>query len=322
MIPENGSARAPGDSGEWVDGSRKSGKYLRSVVPSAAKQHFLVVEDRSGFANALKKTLERWGEVTWVRNLDEAVAAFSSGTFSALITDVRLPGRSGFEVLEEFRKLHPSTPAMVLTGYFDEDGSHRACDLGAQYVAKPITLSALMAFVTRRRSFKENVADTLDKWKVRWGLSNAEAEVLHCVACGDSFDAIAKTRGTAKATLVAQLGGVCRKTSNHSSGKMIARFLREAAGQPAICADFSVRERTGVFDIAAQRPSAPHLSERERDVVTRLNLGRSFKEIAYDLGISYATVRTLSRRADAKLGIVGPHAFSSTKKSGRQLDTD
>jgi len=54
--------------------------------------------------------------------------------------------------------------------------------------------------------------------------------------------------------------------------------------------------------VAAPRPSTPHLSERERDVITRLSLGHSNKEIAYDLGIAHATVRTLARRANAKLG--------------------
>ncbi len=215
------------------------------------------------------------------------------GAYSAIFTDVSLPGGSGLDALKMFRHLHPRTPAMVLTGQFDQAHALMACVLRAQYVVMPISLAAIEAFVTQPVSFDKAMADVLDKWRVRCGLSDAEVGVLHRVACGDTVSAIAEARGTAVSTLVTQLGSTCRKTRDDSSGKMIARLLREVAGQPSSCADFPLR----------RRPNAPHLSERERDVVMRLSLGNSNKEIAYDLGIAHATVRTLSRRANAKLGI-------------------
>ncbi len=116
-----------------------------------AQPEYLIVEDHEGFGRTLKKTLERWGNVTWVRRFDEAVAAFRRRPFSALFVDVRLPGRSGFEVLEAFREANARTPAMVLTGYFDGRDSVRACELGAQYVAKPITTQGLHTFVVTAR---------------------------------------------------------------------------------------------------------------------------------------------------------------------------
>jgi DNA-binding CsgD family transcriptional regulator len=165
------------------------------------------------------------------------------------------------------------------------------------------------------------MADMLDKWRVSYGLSGAEVDVLHLAAAGESIEAIAEARRTARSTIVAQLGSARRKTRDHSSGnKMIARLLREVAGQPSACPEFPVRRQSGEFAVAAQLPSAPHLSERESDVITRLSLGHSNKEIAYDLGIAHATVRTLSRRADAKLGIVDSQV--PLKVASRKLDSD
>jgi DNA-binding NarL/FixJ family response regulator len=134
----------PKDSGKRP---KASGRRIRAAAPRSARPHILLVEDEEGVAKALKKTLEKWADLTWTRNYDEAVAAFLNRVSSALITDMRLDGPSGFLVLERFRELKPRTPAMVLTAYFDEADSIRACELGAQYVAKPITTLGLQRFV-------------------------------------------------------------------------------------------------------------------------------------------------------------------------------
>jgi DNA-binding NarL/FixJ family response regulator len=51
------------------------------------------------------------------------------------------------------------------------------------------------------------------------------------------------------------------------------------------------------------------LTERERQVVTCLALGKSTKETAYELGISDVTVRVVVRRAAAKLGVLSRAAL-------------
>ena len=65
-------------------------------------------------------------------------------------------------------------------------------------------------------------------------------------------------------------------------------------------------ERDGHAYIVSRRPRDPSgvtsLTNRERQVVTRLARGDTTKEAAYELGISDATVRVLLRRAACKLG--------------------
>jgi DNA-binding NarL/FixJ family response regulator len=210
-----------------VEVSRTSGRYLRAVAPSDVRPHVLVVEDREDFAKALQKTLEKWCDVTWVRNFDGAVAAFSNGSFSALIVDVRLPGPSGFEVLERFRSLHPLTPVMVLTGYFDEEGSRRACELGAQYVAKPITTKGLEAFVaaaniwTSERARFDRSQQLLEADAIL-RLSLAERKVYERLAAGDTNEEISSRLCISIETVRTHVRNILTKLGAHSRSQAVA----------------------------------------------------------------------------------------------------
>jgi ActR/RegA family two-component response regulator len=162
------------------------------------RPHFLLVEDEEGMGKTLKKVLEQWVGVTWVRNYAEAVTAFSKETFSALITDVRLDGPSGFVVLEEFRKRQPRTAAMVLTAYFAEADTVRACELGAQYVAKPITTAGLATFVDGATA-----GTGAGEAELQWvSLSRATYDYVHrVVAASASRRAAARALGIAPRSL-------------------------------------------------------------------------------------------------------------------------
>jgi DNA-binding NarL/FixJ family response regulator len=116
------------------------------------RAQYLIVEDNEGLGRTLKKKLERWGDAIWARTFDEAIAALMRHSVAGLLVDVRLPGGSGFEVLQAFRAVHPRVPAMVLTGYFNESDSRRACELGAYYVAKPVSLLGIQIFMEGTRA--------------------------------------------------------------------------------------------------------------------------------------------------------------------------
>jgi len=151
--PSFATARVPGEQDEqsappcdpdqlYID---HAGGRMHNVWRSATQ--FLIVEDNRLFGATLVAKLGRWGTTTWATDYDEAMRSISERTYSVLFVDVRLPTRSGLDVLREFRRRHPATPAMVLTGYFEQADSVTACCLRAQYVVKPITLAALEAFV-------------------------------------------------------------------------------------------------------------------------------------------------------------------------------
>jgi DNA-binding NarL/FixJ family response regulator len=109
--------------------------------------HYLIVDDNQGFCRALRSALRSYGDSTLAHNLRDARAAIRAHSYKALFVDVRLVDGSGFEVLSTFRLAYPDTPAMVITGYFEQDGAGAAQRLGALYVCKPVAPDDIVAFV-------------------------------------------------------------------------------------------------------------------------------------------------------------------------------
>ena len=64
-------------------------------------------------------------------------------------------------------------------------------------------------------------------------------------------------------------------------------------------------------------PGTKHasLSPRERQILDMITAGRSQKEVAFDLGVSDATVRVLLSRAARRLGVARPRALRSTRQA-------
>jgi FixJ family two-component response regulator len=65
--------------------------------------------------------------------------------FDCLITDVRMPGMSGIDLLERMRAGGSDLPVIVLTSVIDSSARARALDLGAQaWLTKPVADDALL----------------------------------------------------------------------------------------------------------------------------------------------------------------------------------
>jgi DNA-binding response OmpR family regulator len=68
--------------------------------------------------------------------------------FDLLITDVRLPGISGFELVRRVRQVRPETPIIMITAYSSPQGKEEAEQLGVfRYFQKPLNTDALLAAV-------------------------------------------------------------------------------------------------------------------------------------------------------------------------------
>jgi DNA-binding NarL/FixJ family response regulator len=263
-----------------------------------APQHrsrYLVVANEEE-SPALAQTLASWGDATTVTNGNEVAVAIENARYSALVLSLDVRGISGFEVLRAFRHAHPKAPALVIADRLEATDSIAACTLKAHYVAKPVPLAALEAFVAQAFSFDDGLDRALERWRTRYSLTSAEINVLGRVARGEPINTIVHERNTTRATVIVQLGSVRHKVSGHSYGDAVVRLLREVASGHA-ADEPSARRISGVF----REAGVLLLSERERDVVERVARGESKKDIARVLGIADSTVRTLVRRATAKL---------------------
>jgi DNA-binding NtrC family response regulator len=106
----------------------------------------LVVDDQIEFAENIAEVLQGLGFETDVASSAEAgLEKIRQGGITALITDFKLPGQSGAELIEEIRRLGQRIPALVMSAYTDDRTMDHAQAAGAWlFMPKPVPLSALM----------------------------------------------------------------------------------------------------------------------------------------------------------------------------------
>src|SRR5947207_5883833 len=87
----------------------------------------LVVDDDEAVLRFHQQALLRLGlEVVSFRTAEEALPALSSQAFDLVLTDVRLPGMSGSELLQEVRRVQPDAAVILATGFGSIDAAVEA----------------------------------------------------------------------------------------------------------------------------------------------------------------------------------------------------
>ena len=92
-----------------------------------------------------------------------ALAASDEPGPQILISDIRMPGESGLELLEKVKARYPSLPVIIMTAFSDLDSAVSAFQGGAfEYLPKPFDLSKAVELIRRamEESLREEVADT------------------------------------------------------------------------------------------------------------------------------------------------------------------
>lgn len=78
------------------------------------------------------------------------LARLGQEAFDCLITDMRMPGMNGLELLEHLRALGSTVPVIVLTSVLDEQSRTRAMALGARaWLSKPVADNILLSELTK-----------------------------------------------------------------------------------------------------------------------------------------------------------------------------
>lgn len=111
-------------------------------------ERILVVEDESSVAQAVAYTLEQEGfEVVVASDGREALDAFEEAVPALVILDLMLPGLSGWQLFNVFRREH-DVPIIMLTARTEEADRVAGLEMGADdYVPKPFSMRELVARV-------------------------------------------------------------------------------------------------------------------------------------------------------------------------------
>jgi two-component system response regulator HydG len=131
------------------------------------RERLLVVDDAPDTRDLLQRNLASQGfQVFTASDVAEAVRVLESTPLDLVITDLKMPGASGIDLIRHVRDNFKDVEVMVITGYPSIEGAVTAVKIGAEdYLSKPFTQQELLSAVQR----------VLDKLRVR-RLSRGEEE--------------------------------------------------------------------------------------------------------------------------------------------------
>ena len=129
------------------------------ATPTHKSLRILFADDEKSLQEFMRSELPRLGhEVTVCPDGRAALKALEKSTFDAAILDLRMPGLTGIEVLEQLKQIAPDTEALVMTGHASMETAIDAMRLGAfDYITKPCKLTeieAVLQKVAEKRELK------------------------------------------------------------------------------------------------------------------------------------------------------------------------
>lgn len=124
----------------------------------------LVIDDEKVVCESCKKVLAEEGyEVTTSTDGAEGLDQATKGEFDAVLLDLRMPRKSGLEVLQGIREQKPQTAVVMITAYPTADSAVESMRLGARdYLLKPFTPDELRAKVQEAMRVVEKREEALE----------------------------------------------------------------------------------------------------------------------------------------------------------------
>ena len=118
-----------------------------------------IVDDDASIRWVLEKALARENLATRsFASGREALAAFETESPQVLVSDIRMPGESGLDLLAAVKESHPGLPVIVITAFSDLDSAVASFQGGAfEYLAKPFDIDKAVALI--RRALEESLRE-------------------------------------------------------------------------------------------------------------------------------------------------------------------
>jgi DNA-binding response OmpR family regulator len=125
----------------------------------------LIVDDQRDISRMLRAALETLGRgyvIVDVPSAEEAQLEFRRAAVDLLITDLRLPGISGLELIRRLHKGSNAAQIFVISAYADEIAQAEFRDLGATFFAKPLDLHNFLRHVVQALAGHEVAANAAE----------------------------------------------------------------------------------------------------------------------------------------------------------------
>ena len=176
-----------------------------------------IVDDDRSIRWVIEKALSREGiAFNSFSSAQEALDALAGAAPEVLVSDIRMPGRSGLELLQAVKQRHPAVPVIVMTAYSDLDSAVAAFQGGAyEYLPKPFDIDQAVDLI--RRALDESRRETEAKETI------PETEILgQAAAMQEVFRAIGRLSQSSATVLITGESGtgkelVARALHRHSA---------------------------------------------------------------------------------------------------------
>lgn len=184
-----------------------------------------IVDDDESIRWVLEKALARENLATQsFSSARDAMQALQTTTPQVLVSDIRMPGASGLELLQTIKARHPGIPVIIITAFSDLDSAVSAFQGGAfEYLAKPFDVDKAVELI--RRALEESLREA----EVEQSSANAPEILGQAPAMQDVFRAIGRLSQSNVTVLI---------TGESGSGKeLVARALHKhspRAAQPFV----------------------------------------------------------------------------------------
>jgi len=129
------------------------------------KKRLLFVDDEPNVLQGLRRMLRsmrhEW-QMSFAGGGEEALGILETEPFDVVVSDMRMPGMDGAQLLKEVKKRHPRTVRIVLSGQSDDGTIIRSVGPTHQYLSKPCNADILKCAVARACALRDLLAsDTL-----------------------------------------------------------------------------------------------------------------------------------------------------------------
>ena len=122
----------------------------------------LFVDDEKNVLDGLRRAMysmrSEWS-MSFATSGAEALSKLGEMPADVVVTDMRMPGMSGREVLFEVKRLYPQTIRFVLSGYADSSSVMQVAGTAHQYLSKPCDIATLKAALSRAFALRQLLHD-------------------------------------------------------------------------------------------------------------------------------------------------------------------
>ncbi|MHC4291681.1 MAG: response regulator transcription factor [Planctomycetota bacterium] len=195
---------------------------MRRGINDKSGSHVFVVDDDVAILESIclyLKTVEY--ECSCFENVDDCLGQLSQRNCDLLITDFKMPVKTGLELLIETKRIVPWVPILVMTGYADIPLSVKAMKAGADdFVEKPLEWTLFLSQI--RSLLEKHDFENILKGK---SLTETEKIVLQMILQDKTSNEIARALDRSVRTIEVHRNHIMHKLDVHSIVNLVKRAV-------------------------------------------------------------------------------------------------